>query len=337
MKIAIVGEAYGEHEERVRLPFIGPAGNELTRMLEEAGIRRSDCYLTNVFNLRPTGNDISTLCCNKAEDRSGLPPLVKGKYIRVEYMEHLNRLRDELNQEAPNLVIALGNTACWALLRNTGIANIRGTITAGVLTSHKVLPTYHPAAILRQWDLRHVTILDLMKARFEAEFPEIRRPQRTVYIDPSLHDIRWFINEYLRSARRIAIDIETIGNQITCIGFAPSPSVALVIPFIDHRLNHINQGSYWPGPGTECMAWELVKEICALPAEKVFQNGLYDLRFLWQSYGIICRNVKHDTMLMHHALQPESLKGLGFLGSVYTNEASWKLMNRKSTTIKRDD
>jgi hypothetical protein len=39
-------------------------------------------------------------------------------------------------------------------------------------------------------------------------------------------------------------------------------------------------------------------------------------------------------MLLHHALQPESEKGLGFLGSVYTNEASWKLM--RTSTIKRD-
>jgi len=41
-------------------------------------------------------------------------------------------------------------------------------------------------------------------------------------------------------------------------------------------------------------------------------------------------------MLLHHALQPESLKGLGFLGSIYTDESNWKLM-RKSTTIKRDE
>jgi hypothetical protein len=42
-------------------------------------------------------------------------------------------------------------------------------------------------------------------------------------------------------------------------------------------------------------------------------------------------------MLLHHALHPESEKGLGFLGSVYTNEASWKLMRGKSETIKREE
>jgi len=44
-----------------------------------------------------------------------------------------------------------------------------------------------------------------------------------------------------------------------------------------------------------------------------------------------------DTMLLHHALQPESLKSLGFLGSVYSDEGSWKQLRRGRTTIKRDD
>jgi len=43
-------------------------------------------------------------------------------------------------------------------------------------------------------------------------------------------------------------------------------------------------------------------------------------------------------MLLHHALYPELPKGLGFLGSIYTNEASWKLMRReRSDTVKRDE
>jgi hypothetical protein len=65
---------------------------------------------------------------------------------------------------------------------------------------------------------------------------------------------------------------------------------------------------------------------------------MYDLHFLWRGYGIPTVNCDDDTMLLHHSLQPESEKGLGFLGSVYTNEASWKLMRaRGKTTIKRDE
>jgi hypothetical protein len=54
--------------------------------------------------------------------------------------------------------------------------------------------------------------------------------------------------------------------------------------------------------------------------------------------GFQINNMLHDTMLLHHSLFPEMLKGLGFLGSVYTNEQSWKLMSRpKTDTEKRDE
>jgi len=70
---------------------------------------------------------------------------------------------------------------------------------------------------------------------------------------------------------------------------------------------------------------------------KVFQNGLYDIAFLWRAYGIRTMGGSDDTMLLHHALQPESLKGLGFLGSVYTNHGAWKSERKGTeTTIKRD-
>jgi DNA polymerase I-like protein with 3'-5' exonuclease and polymerase domains len=157
-----------------------------------------------------------------------------------------------------------------------------------------------------------VTVLDLAKARRESEFPEIRRPERTVYIEPDLQDIEWFFFEHLKSAPMIAIDIETRGTQITCIGFAPSASIAITIPFVDDRKpGH----SYWETAELEAKAWEWVRKFCALPAKKLFQNGLYDLNFIW-NYGIKVNNAGEDTMLLHHAFQPESEKGLGFLGSL---------------------
>jgi hypothetical protein len=70
---------------------------------------------------------------------------------------------------------------------------------------------------------------------------------------------------------------------------------------------------------------------------KLFQNGLYDIAFLWRAYGIKVMGAEHDTMLLHHALQPESLKGLGFLGSIYSDEGAWKQMREKVTTIKADE
>ena len=52
--------------------------------------------------------------------------------------------------------------------------------------------------------------------------------------------------------------------------------------------------------------------------------------------GIKVYGAVEDTMFAHHALQPEMLKGLEFLGSVYTDEGSWKSDHRRTKTIKRD-
>jgi hypothetical protein len=203
------------------------------------------------------------------------------------------------------------------------------------LPGFKCLPTYHPAAILRQWDLRAVSVLDLAKANRESEYPEIRRPERTIYIEPTLTDLEWYYVTYLAAAKSITFDIETAGEQITCIGFAPDDKSAIVIPFVDPRKEG---GSYWATPGDEACAWTYVRNVLNSPQPKIAQNGLYDIHFLWRSYGITVNNFEDDTMLLHHSLMPESEKGLAFLGSVYTNEASWKLMRQRGkTTIKRDE
>ena len=83
--------------------------------------------------------------------------------------------------------------------------------------------------------------------------------------------------------------------------------------------------------------WRFVKQVLGVPKPpKLFQNGLYDIAFLWRSVGIPVFGASEDTMLLHHALQPESLKGLGFLGSIYSDEGAWK-QERKVTTIKADE
>lgn len=331
MKIALVGEAWGAEEERARVPFVGPAGYCLNKMLQLAEINRHECLVTNVFNLRPKGNDIGDLCDGKKGDIiQGKPPIKAGKYIRSEYQPQLDRLYMELSSVRPHVIVALGGTAMWALCNTTGISKLRGAVTSS--PHGKVLPTYHPAAVLRDWSLRPITIADLAKAKREAAYPEIRRPEREIWIEPSLSDIESFFWRYLQPASIIAIDIETLKDQITCIGFAPSAQIALVIPFTDFRKESC---SYWSTPEMEKEAWQWVRRICGLPARKLFQNGLYDLHFLWRRYGITCSNVTDDTLLLHHALQPEMPKGLGFLGSIYTNEPAWKLM--RTATIKRDE
>jgi uracil-DNA glycosylase family 4 len=338
-KMALVGEAWGEHEERERRPFVGPAGWQLNSMLKEAGILRHECFLTNCFNLRPKpSNKIENLCATRKEVRHALPPLSSGKYVRDEFLPELERLYSELTENNTNVIVALGGTACWALLRDGRVSKLRGAITTSVtVPGRKVLPTFHPSYILQGgYEARHVTVLDLQKARRESEYPEIRRPKRTIYTEPLLSELGWFAEHFITPARRLAVDIETRGDRITCIGFAPAIDVALIVPFEDLRQPG---GNYWPSLENELAAWAWVRKVLDSPIEKVFQNGLFDMHRLWRGYGIPVRNACHDTMLLHHALQPESPKALDYLGSIYTSESAWKLGIRlkHKGTIKKED
>jgi uracil-DNA glycosylase len=334
VKLMLVGEAYGEEEERRGQPFVGPSGHLLNGLLAQAGIPRKECYLTNVFNLRPKPrNDVKNLCGPKAEGIPGRRALTQGKYVLARYAPEIERLEREIAQVKPNLVVALGGTAAWALLDTSGIRDIRGATTWSIRTGTKILPTYHPAAILREWSLRPITLMDLMKAKEECEFPEVKRPEREVWIEPTLDDCWRFFDLHIRGCEHLSIDIETMGDQITCIAFAPSPSLSLVVPFFDERKPGKN---YWPTLQEELKAWDFVRICCTLAKKIVGQNFNYDMSFLWRSVGIPVPNAEDDTMLLHHALQPELQKGLGFLGSMYTNEAAWKV-HHKNATRKRED
>ena len=352
----LIAEAHGESEELIGRPLVGYSGLELARMLTQTHLAtvplpdrfipkevlpqfmdqwwsQQDIFCTNVLPFRPPENKLPYLCGTKKEVGGKayvLPPMLGGttgpKYLLPEYLPELKRLAIEIRLVQPNLIIALGNIACWALLRRTGITAIRGTTAECLLVSgFKVLPTFHPSNILRQWENRTIMLSDLIKAKREAEFPEIRRPQREILVNPTIEEIEDFL-AYLQEYNfpLLSIDIETKGKTITMISFAPAPNYALVIPFYDEAFPN---GNYWSSPELEIKAWMLVKRLLELPIPKLFQNGLYDLQYIYKM-GFRPKNVLADTMLLHHAILPEMQKGLGFLGSIYTFESSWKLLRR---------
>lgn len=362
--LVLLGEAQGENEAQINAGFVGTSGIELLRMLDEAKVieltaedrsyiskfyntgdpRMTDAvwqmhpevYRTNVFQQHPPGNRLEHFCGPKGVALKGYPSMGKPGHVREEFRYELDRLGDELVSIDPNLIVCLGNSALWAMAGKTGVSKLRGTtsISSHTASGFKLLAAYHPAAVLRQWELRPTTVIDLMKAKREAEFPEVRRPACEIWIEPTLEDINEFRERFIRDCSVLSVDIETSGNQITCIGFAPSGQRAIVIPFADGRAKN---RSYWKNDSDESAAWRIITDILTdRTTAKLFQNGLYDIAFLWRAYGIKVYGATHDTMLCHHALQPESLKSLAFMGSVYTDHGAWKSERKFGTTIKRD-
>lgn len=333
-RIAIVGEAWGREEASEGRPFVGPSGRVIKYLLARTGISFDDALVTNVFNFQPVpSNDITNVCGGKRDGIPGYPALTRGKYVLAKYAPELERLYTELRAFSPNVVLALGGTATWALLKHSGITTIRGTPALSFL-GWKVVPTYHPAAIMRDWSLNPIVLADLEKALAESYDPVYHRPSRNIYIPECTDDLIEFETNFINPSHYLSIDVETKGPQITCASFSPDPKNSLVVPFFSEARS---DGNFW-SLKDELFAWRWIKRQAA--KRKIFtgQNFIYDMRYFWASYGITFPAGEiEDTMLLHHALQPEMKKGLAFLGSIYTNEPAWKIERNKNETLKREE
>ena len=334
MKIAIVGEVWGDAEVEAGTDFAGYTGRLLRGLCRQSGIDPAQCLLTNVFKLKPPGGSVEGLCGSKTEAIPGWNFFAPKKYVRAEFQPELDRLFKELNEFQPDCIIGLGNAPLWALCKKTGVKKFRGTpmLTWGE-DPWKFICTWPPGVIQRQWNLRPIALADFGKALRVAAMPELKRPRREIWVEPTLDDIAEFYALHIANAAAVSADIETAAGQITEIGFAPDPHHALVIPFYSRSAP---DGNYWKTQAEELKAWGWVRTI--LQTKPSFgQNYLYDLDYLWRTVGIAATKACDDTMLLHHALQPELEKGLGFLASIYTDEPSWKMMRQDNETLKKED
>lgn len=331
--LLVVGDYWTEEDETNGQPFSGTAGKMVRSALRHQGINPDTVHFTCVFNRRI--GDLKSQCVSKAEGIPNLPPIFPKKYCPSKFAGELSRLHKEIENVQPVTILALGGVAAWALLGVPGIKKIRGTPSyySRGNTRIKVLPTYHPTAIFREYSLRPIFLADVEKLAREIAYPEIRRPHREIWIEPTYDDLVRFEEEHILRATYLSVDIETSGTMITCIGFATSASVGLVVPFTSAESP---DGSYWKSTAEEVRAFRWCQRQCSRPIRKIGQNFLYDMHHLWRNYATPMLGGNDDSMLLHHALQPEMEKGLGFLGSIYTDEASWKFMRHKET-IKRED
>lgn len=329
--LLIVGEAYGEQEEILGRPFVGAAGQLLTSQLEAAGLNRKEIPITNCFNICPEQNNIDEFF--RKDKSAGLPARDRGKYVLPELRHHIDKLHDFIRSHQPNLILALGVTALWGttLLNCPKIGSLRGVVMMSEPLGCKVLATYHPAAVLRQWQHNSIVIADMIKARRESQTKDLVMPKRELWLAPTLQDLETFYTQHIEQAPSLGFDIETSRGQITCISFAPNANASICVPFVDLRNPDY---SYWPTVKEEVRALAWCKELLEGPKTKIAQNGLYDVQWIWKKWGIRVNNFTEDTMLLHHAMYPEMPKSLGFLGSIYTHEKAWKLLG---SAVKRED
>lgn len=142
--IMFVGEAPGAEEDKLGLPFVGAAGQLLTKMIEAMGLQREDVYIANVIKCRPPNN------------RDPLPE---------EIAQCEPYLIQQLEMVGPQVICTLGRFAAQTLLKTTdSMGRLRGKVFdyQGV----KLVPTYHPAALLRNAQWKRPTWEDLKLVRY---------------------------------------------------------------------------------------------------------------------------------------------------------------------------
>jgi DNA polymerase len=127
--LVFVGEGPGAEEDRQGIPFVGRAGQLLTRLIEGIGLRRDDVYICNVVKCRPPGN------------RDPLPAEIDACRPYLEA---------QLDFVAPRVLVTLGNFATRLLLETKeGITKLRGREIPYRAGRAVLIPTLHPAAVLR--------------------------------------------------------------------------------------------------------------------------------------------------------------------------------------------
>lgn len=248
----------------------------------------------------------------KATDDKANPLHFKHGHLRGPYVADYNRVRESLR--GARFVVALGELSYWCLT-GARLSDNRGVITYwdGV----RVIGSHHPRDIIRQHHLLPVLAMDLKKAVTESAHARSTFPLRRIHVVETLRDMDRAVDRILQ-AGAFAFDIETADRQITMICFAPSPTEVYVVPIFWGSHN------FWT-EDEEVQIWTRIQILMASPARKIAHNATYDLTYLKMT-GIEARYPVDDTMLLSHSNEIEWLKSLGFLGSIYCNERSWKLL-----------
>lgn len=318
-RIMLVGEAPGEQEEREGRPFCGPSGQELNRMLQEAGIMRSECYTTNVCKLRPPGNQISAWIALRKKDVTPAHVLLRDRWALPQLVEGYKELLAEIEMVQPNIIVCFGNLSMWALTGNWGILKWRGSQlqTDGGI---KLIPTIHPAAILREWSNRAVVLNDLRRVKRHMTTKVYNnKPTWNFIIRPSFEVTLKTIAALYSDCEHckdiwIDLDIETRGGHIACVGLSWSRQDAICIPL----MTTANHTGYWSEGEEVEVVYRLYKLLTHKNVKVRWQNGLFDAQYIYRHWHFIPRGVQ-DTMISQHSCFAALPKSLAFIASMYAD------------------
>lgn len=356
-EIVIVGESWGVEELKEKKPFVGSSGTELNRMLDECGIDRRKCLVTNVVADRPPGNETFRFFVPKEQK----PKLrINGIAPTPQVVSEIQRLYRQITHAPRKLVILTGNWSLWALSHRTsakvlsesngkkipleqqtwapgGIMDWRGSMwycephhefvtnigQKEVLQNTQMLPLIHPAAIMRSWYNRAPTVHDL-KSRVPLALKGDWRPRVApiTLSPPSFAQATNRLRLWLETANRgtsvrLAVDIETM-RKLFISCIGFADSRSFAMSIPFVRRDNPD-GSFdsYWNYREEAELIALLRRLFAHPKIEIVGQNFIYDTQFIQHWWGVTPHLDHDTMLGQNVIFPGTPKALEYLSSLY--------------------
>ena len=309
-KVMILGDCPDTYAMKARRPFAGPRETVLEGCLHQAGLTKSEVYMTNFI----TDNTTLSKYWSGQTNRRKIVSNVEGYRLLLD---------DEIAKVEPNVIVTLDELPTFILTGKQTLAGknaVRGypfLYTRGHDDPQPiiVIPSFAPGKMIwANYIWRHYLSHDLKKANVLSKNRDLLwKPTIEAIVPDTFIEAKQYLN-YCSNFDCLSVDIEVANYEVSCIGFATSPTKAFSIP-TDMR---------W-SLEEEVELWNMIANILAdARITKIGQNFIFDIHFLAYKMNIMTYGPIIDTMMGHSILYPDFLKGLGFLGSIHTNQPMWK-------------
>lgn len=309
--ICFVGEAPGEVEDNMGLPFVGTSGRLLDTMIAEAGLDAQACWFTNPYKTRPPENKLSRL-----------------SELGIDTKVYQDEFFEELNDTKPTFIIACGATPLQLLCPQTAsktddeskIGKWRGSLLTSPRLGwpHYVFPIFHPAFILREWSEKYFNVFLLAKLKAEYDYWKTQGrlhplPIRSILHTPTFDEAFEYLQLCLASPDIISVDIELLRRRYPyTISFALRMDSAISIEFADYNEQQATE------------IWRLMGRV--LNEKRVLGQNYTNFDIYWLRAMGFQPNVDlvDDTRIRHAVLWPELSHKLDFMTIQYTREPYYK-------------
>lgn len=299
--IAIVGEAPGPREKDMKLPLVGGSGKLVWDVLNKLGLRRQNTYLTNIVK-KQLVDDYKT---------------GKKEGLSKNEMSHWKALLDWELSQLPNLryVLVLGSMPLEALVGVEGIDKWRGSVVGDGVRTYVV--AHNPGLMMRKPGLEPIFRLDCQKLDMVMR-GQWREHNITHLYDPTPRDAMQWCDKMIQEDAPVSFDIEVVGGETACVGFANEAHAGMCINFRGRDHNR------WSVREEAQVRKSIQRVLRHSRVRLVAQNGGFDCGWLWYKDRIKAKPLWLDTLLAHHTLHPTWPHNLGFLTAQYTTHPFYK-------------